>query len=74
MNRKFTWMLLLATAMSFTQCKDAGDDVKIDDENELITSVTLKFTEEGTGTVSSFSYKDADGEGGNPPTKFDTIV
>lgn len=74
MNRKLASMLLLTVAMSFTQCKDSGDDVKIDDENELITSVTLKFTEEGTTNALSFSYKDADGEGGNAPTRFDTIA
>ena len=74
MNRKISWMLLLAATVSFTQCKDAGDDVQIDDENELITSVTLKFTEEGTTNVQSFSYKDADGDGGNAPTAFDTIA
>ncbi|MCF2498867.1 hypothetical protein [Dyadobacter chenhuakuii] len=74
MNRKLSWMLLLAATVSFTQCKDAGDDVQIDDENELITSVTLKFTEDGTTNVQSFSYKDADGDGGNAPTQFDTIA
>ncbi|MCF2503394.1 hypothetical protein L0663_08415 [Dyadobacter sp. CY107] len=74
MTRRISWTLLLAVAMSFTQCKDAGDDVQIDDENELITSVTLKFTEEGTTNTTSFSYKDADGDGGNAPTRFDTIA
>jgi hypothetical protein len=73
MNRKLTWTLLVGAAMSFTQCKDSGSEVKPDDENELITSVTLKFTEQGTTNVTSFSYKDADGEGGNAATKFDTI-
>ncbi|MCF0061393.1 hypothetical protein MUK70_19330 [Dyadobacter chenwenxiniae] len=74
MTRKISWTLLLAAAVSFTQCKDAGDDVQIDDENELITSVTLKFTEEGTNNTTSFSYKDADGDGGNAPARFDTIA
>lgn len=73
MNRKLTWMLLFGVATLFTQCKDSGDEVEVDDENELITSVTLKFTESGTNTVTSFSYKDPDGDGGNAPTKFDTI-
>lgn len=73
MNRKLTWMLLAGIVLSFAQCKDSGDDVEPDDENELITSVTLKFTEQGTSSVSTFSYKDADGDGGNAPTKFDTI-
>ncbi|NIJ51529.1 hypothetical protein FHS68_000685 [Dyadobacter arcticus] len=74
MNRKITWMLLIGAAINFTQCKDAGDKVTPHDENELITSVTLKFAEEGTSNVSSFGFKDADGDGGNAPTKFDTIA
>ena len=74
MNRKLIWMLLFGTAALFTQCKDSGDEVEIDDENELITSVSLKFTEQGTTNVSTFSYKDPDGEGGNLPTQFDTIA
>nr|WP_295926962.1 hypothetical protein [uncultured Dyadobacter sp.] len=74
MNRKLTWMLLAGMMLSFVQCKDSGDEVEPDDENELITSVTLKFTEQGTSNVSTFSYKDADGDGGNAPTKFDTIA
>lgn len=73
MSRKLTWILLIGTGALFTQCKDSGDEVEADDENELITSVTLTFTENGTGTVTKFSYKDPDGEGGNPPTQFDTI-
>lgn len=73
MNRKLTWMMMFGAALALTNCKDSGDEVKPDDENELITSVTLKFTEQGTSNVTSFSYKDADGDGGNAPTKFDTI-
>lgn len=74
MNRKLIWVLLLGVTVSFTQCKDSGDDVQPDDENELITSVVLNFTEQGTSNVVSFAYKDADGEGGNAPTRFDTIA
>jgi len=73
MSRKLTWMLLIGMTTLFTQCKDSADEVEADDENELITSVTLTFTEVGTGTVTKFSYKDPDGDGGNAPTKFDTI-
>jgi len=74
MNRNLIWMLLFGIAALFTQCKDSGDEVEPDDENELITSVTLKFAEQGTTNVSTFSYKDVDGEGGNAPTKFDAIT
>jgi hypothetical protein len=72
MNRKLTWILLFGITALFSQCKDSGDEVKADDENELITSVTLTFRE-GLGSVTTFSYKDPDGDGGNAPTKFDTI-
>ncbi|WP_149243013.1 hypothetical protein [Dyadobacter sp. 32] len=65
--------LLLFTTIAFVQCKDSGDDVEPDDENELITSVTLNFKEAGSSAVTSFSYKDADGDGGNPASRFDTV-
>ncbi|QRR03509.1 hypothetical protein [Dyadobacter sandarakinus] len=74
MNRKWGWPVMLGLSILFAQCKDSGEDLEPDDENELITSVTLKFTEAGTNTVTSFSYKDADGDGGNAPTAFDTIA
>jgi hypothetical protein len=36
--------------------------------NELITTVTLTFTPTGGGTPVVASFKDDDGDGGNPPT------
>ncbi|WP_221392733.1 hypothetical protein [Dyadobacter sp. NIV53] len=74
LNKKLVWIMLFSVSTLFTQCKDSEDDVKPDDENELITSVTLNFKEAGTGATTSFSYKDADGDGGNAPTRFDTIT
>ena len=74
MNKKLVWALLIGISTLFTQCKDSEDQLVPDDENELITSVTLNFKESSTEAVSSFSYKDADGEGGNAPTEFDTIA
>jgi hypothetical protein len=73
-NSKWNLMLLLAVTLSFTQCKDAGEELTPDDENELITSVTLKFVEKGTANELTFAYKDPDGDGGNAPTRFDTIA
>jgi len=74
MNKKLIWTLLIGMSTLFVQCKDSEDELVPDDENELITSVTLNFKEASTGTVTSFSYKDADGDGGNAPTKFDTVA
>lgn len=67
MNRKFVWILLLGSSVLFTQCKDSANEVEPDDENELITSITLKFTEAGTTNVTTFKSTDKDGDGGNPP-------
>lgn len=38
------------------------------EENELITTVRLKFTENGTTNTQTFEWKDLDGDGGNAPT------
>ncbi len=74
LRKHLLYGLLLFTTIAFVQCKDSGDDVEPDDENELITSVTLDFKEAGTGAMTSFSYKDADGDGGNPASRFDTVT
>jgi len=74
LSKKLTYILMFSVSVLFTQCKDSENAVTPDDENELITSVTLSFKEAGTGTVTSFSYKDADGDGGNAPTQFDAIT
>ena len=41
---------------------------------ELITTLKLIFTDSAnTSSVNTFVFKDADGDGGNAPTQFDTI-
>ncbi|HEV7348954.1 hypothetical protein [Telluribacter sp.] len=73
MNRKlFGWGLLMGMMVLLTDCRRA-DDPEPQDENELITTVRLHFTEQGTTTVNTFEYKDPDGDGGNAPTRFDQI-
>jgi hypothetical protein len=73
--KKSMWKFLLpvaALSIVFASCKKEKDD---DNEEELITTVKLTFTEVGgTGTVSNFTFKDLDGDGGNPPSQFDDIV
>lgn len=64
--------LVLGAMVTLTQCKNA-DKVTPDDENELITTVQLKFSPQAGGTAQTFTYRDTDGDGGNPPTKFDTV-
>lgn len=73
MKKLLIWMFAAGVSTAFLQCKDSGEALEPDDENELITTVRLNFTESGTSTTTSFSFKDTDGDGGNAPTKFDTI-
>jgi hypothetical protein len=74
MMRK-NWMTIVLAGMAtlLMQCKSASD-VEPDDENELITTVQLEFTPVGSSTTRTFIYRDIDGDGGNPPTKFDTVA
>lgn len=59
-------ILVFLAALSLTGCKK--DDTSEPEENELITTVTLNFTEAGTTNVRSVTWKDADGDGGAAPT------
>ncbi|TDB64038.1 hypothetical protein [Arundinibacter roseus] len=75
MNRKKQWMSLVMIGLTLflTQCKKA-EDVEPEEENELITTVVLKFTESGSTTPLQFTFRDTDGDGGNAPTTFDKIA
>jgi hypothetical protein len=54
-------------AVFVTSCKKDKDDDQHEHDHEVIGTVNLKFTKAGTGEVSTFSWKDLDGDGGNPP-------
>jgi hypothetical protein len=43
-------------------------------ESELITTLIINLKDSSSGVQSSFVFDDPDGEGGNPPTRFDTII
>jgi hypothetical protein len=52
-----------------------GDDAEVDDAGEeVITTMTLTFSPSGGGTPVTATFRDPDGEGGDPPTQFDDIV
>jgi hypothetical protein len=59
-------LVLLALVVMLGSCKK--EDPAPEDENELITTVRLKFTENGTTTAQTFTWKDLDGDGGTVPT------
>jgi hypothetical protein len=62
-NLKFIPAFLLLGSLFFTACDKDNDP---ENEEELITTVKLTFTEVGGGSTE-FTAKDVDGDGGNPP-------
>lgn len=68
-------ILFIAATLSFASCRET--EVKPEDkpqnETELITTMTLIFTDSATNQISTFSFKDTDGDGGSGPVQFDTI-
>ncbi|GAB3249178.1 hypothetical protein GCM10027347_06080 [Larkinella harenae] len=74
-TRRWLFLLTLGASMTLLSgCNDKADEPEPADENELITTVNLKFTEQGTTTIQTFSWQDKDGDGGQAPTKFDKIT
>lgn len=59
-------------SLAFISCKK--DPVVDPNEEELLTTVRVTLTEKTSGVQSVFEFKDLDGEGGQPPSKFDQIV
>ena len=61
---KNTILTLLFTSTLMIACKK--DEPVPQEDNENLTTVNLKFTE--NGITKTFSFKDLDGDGGNAPT------
>ncbi len=61
--------------MLIVSCKN--DEPKPDDapvnETELITTMLIQLKDSADGTLKTFIYRDTDGDGGNPASRFDTI-
>jgi hypothetical protein len=64
-------VLFLFFTSLFFSCKK--EEVVPTDDNELITTVELIFTD-ANKKASTFSFQDKDGDGKTPPEKFDKIV
>lgn len=60
-------LVFLAATITFSSCKkiDEGEG----NDEELITTMKLTFTPIGAGVPVTFTFNDADGPGGNPPTQ-----
>ena len=70
--------LILTLSVIIFSCKKDKDPAPENpppvNQGEVITTVKLLFTDSAnTSSTNIFTFKDADGEGGNGPTVFDTI-
>ena len=70
---------IIPFALVLSGCLGTGNEVvkpkNPGNEEELITTVTLKFVDKATGLdTMKFTYFDPDGDGGNPPLSFDSIL
>lgn len=66
-------LLLFLTAGALTGCKNDDEAPPINEE-ELITTITLRLTETGTANVVTAAFQDVDGPGGNAPTVTDIVL
>ena len=76
MNKTQLKFLLIISLFAFgiSSCGDV-EDPPDPNEEELITTVELTFTDTTSGSNPvTFRFADPDGEGGNAPTQFDTIM
>lgn len=70
-----TLIALLTLTFTFNACKDQVDVPPNPNEEELITTLELTFTNENNASdVRIFKFADPDGDGGNAPTITDSIV
>lgn len=69
LNIKTGMIAAAALVMTFSACKKNKDIIPDVEENELITKVSLKFTNTAnTADVATVTWSDPDGDGGVAPT------
>ncbi len=71
-------VLLLMMLLVMVACKKKDDPKPANpidtNEEELITTLKLVLTEDGTANVSTFQFVDLDGPGGNAPTQDNMVL
>lgn len=66
MFKKLAFLLSLSTLILFTSCGDDEDPI-IENEEEVITSVTLTLSPNGPQETVVLGFSDPDGDGGDDP-------
>jgi hypothetical protein len=64
--------ITLVSALTFSAILNTGCKEN-DNEEELITTVKLSAVNKTTGAVTTATFADPDGDGGNGPTQFDSL-
>jgi hypothetical protein len=69
MKRKMKTLLLIFMSISFLMTACKKDKAQPDDSNEeeLITTVVVKLKDKSNNAITTYSWKDIDGDGGNAP-------
>lgn len=62
----FFFVLLLGSLIFFSGCDD-DDNQPLPNEEEVITTLTYTLTPTTSGPPVVFTFRDLDGDGGNPP-------
>jgi hypothetical protein len=73
MPMKKSLLAMALTAAVFSGCKKKEDPPPVN-QGELITTVRLTFTEQGTTNSTTYVFYDPDGDGPGAPTKNDQIM
>lgn len=77
-RKSFSLMAAPALIILLLQVSGCGSDDVVNppnpNEQELITTLVINLTDSVTLAQTSFQFDDPDGEGGNSPSRFDTIL
>ncbi len=74
-NTKLSLIAFMAITVAVTSCKKDKKELPKIDENELFTTIKLKFTDQAnTSDVKTFIWRDVDGDGVGNPAVIDNII
>lgn len=74
MKNLFKGILAITAVLVLSLSCSKDDDGEDINEEELITTLRVTTIESGSGTTSTFTFRDPDGPGGAAPTLFDSII
>ncbi|HEX2536615.1 MAG TPA: hypothetical protein VHK69_22885 [Chitinophagaceae bacterium] len=73
-KRLYALPMILGSALLFASCEKDNDNGGEGNEEEVITTMTLKFTPQGGGTAVEYDFDDPDGPGGTAATQDEIVL